>query len=121
MNKAKLKGKTLKEQIYLLCGKMGEYSETEKDKKELYEFFHKEGNQKLHDQLFLKVGQKLVPIITKVLIDAKERGEINIYDPEAMAYFFIFGQVGILIGKDILEEDKAKRIQECLIEALNIK
>lgn len=120
INKINLKGKTLKEQIYLMSGRLGEYSEAEKGKKELYELFHKEGNQKLHDELFLKVGQKLVPFITNVLKEAKKRGEIKVNDPEAMAYFFIFGQIGILINKDIPEEEKTKRIQECLIEALNI-
>lgn len=120
MKKTHLQGKTLKEQIYLMSGKIGDYASTEKDKQELYELFHKAGNHKLHNQLFLAVGNNLVPFIAKILTEAKERGELQIQDPDATAYFFIYGQIGILMNNTIPEEDKTKRIQNCLIELLGL-
>lgn len=115
-----LEDKTLKEQILLMSGRMGEYSFTERGQSDLYEFFHKEGNHKLHDQLFLKVGEKMVPYIAGVLKAAEKRGEIEISDPDTTAYFFVFGQIGILMDKRIPKEEKTDRIQKCLIEMLGL-
>ena len=72
--RTQLAGKTLKEQILLMSGKTQEYSTTERDLKPLYDLFHKEGNRKLHDQLSLRVSEKLVPLIAQVLRTAAERG-----------------------------------------------
>ncbi|MDD3369087.1 MAG: TetR/AcrR family transcriptional regulator [Lachnospiraceae bacterium] len=120
IQRTKLEGKTLKEQILLMSGKMGEYASAEKGQQELYELFHKEGNHKLHDQLYLRVGEKLIPFITEVLEQAKRRGETNISDPVATAYFFVYGQIGVLMSYEIPEAEKAKRIQDCLIELLGV-
>lgn len=120
IQRTKLEGRSLKEQILLMSGRLGEYSAAEKGKSELYELFHKAENRKLHDQLFLKVSQKLVPYITTVLEKAKERGETTVKDPETTAYFFVFGQMGILMSHEFSEEEKQKRIQDCLIELLGL-
>jgi DNA-binding transcriptional regulator YbjK len=120
IHKTPLAGKTLKEQIILMSGKVEDYAATEHGQSDLYKLFHKEGNQKLHDQLFLKVGEKMVPYIEKVLQEAKKRGEINCKDTQSMAYFFVFGQMGILMSKEISEEEKTERIQECLIKMLGL-
>ena len=118
--RTQLAGKTLKEQILLMSGKTQEYSTTERDLKPLYDLFHKEGNRKLHDQLSLRVSEKLVPLIAQVLRTAAERGEVRLSDPDAAAYFFVFGQMGILLDRTLPEETKAARIQSCLLELLGL-
>lgn len=121
MKKYGLPGNSLKEHIRMMTGKVSDLSAVEKNQADLYEFFHKQGNQKLHDQLFFKVAEKLVPHVTRAIKEGKERGETKISDPETAAYFFIYGQLGILISKDIKEEDKIEKIQAGLIDLLGLE
>jgi hypothetical protein len=105
----------------MMSGNVNDLTAAEKDQTDLYELFHKEGNQKLHDQLFLRVAEKTIITVSKAIKEAKERGETNVSDPEAAAYFFVFGQMGILMSNDIPEKEKTKRIQACLIDLLGLE
>lgn len=118
--KSRFSGKSLKEQICLMSGNMSDYTSTEKSQQELYRLFHQPGSKKLHDQLFLKVAEKLVPFIANVLRGAKARGELTISDPDTTAYFFVYGQLGILMDRTIPEAEQAQRIQNCLMELLGL-
>ena len=97
------KGKTLKEKIRSFSGSLKEYREPEKDNELLYSLFHSEGSQKMHDQL-----EK-----------ARDDGEIKISDIDALAYFFVYGQLGMLLEHGS-EKDCGKRIKDTLIEILNL-
>lgn len=114
-------GKPLLEQIRMMSGSMGGYAEAEKERPELYELFHQSGHHELHDQLFLRISQMLVPVMIPPLLAAKNKGEIAITDVETAAYFFVYGQIGVLRRTDISEEEKAARIQNLLIELLGLK
>ena len=46
-------------------------------------------------------------------------GEINISDIDALSYFFVYGQLGMLLEHGS-EKDCSKRIQDTLIEILNL-
>lgn len=118
--RAHLEELNLREQILQMSGKMQEYAGTESGQENLYELFHREGNHRLHNELFLKVAQKLIPYITNTLEAAKERGETDIADPHATAYFFVYGQVGILMSEDFSEEEKTNKIQQCIFELLRL-
>ena len=113
------KGKTLKEKIRSFSGNLKEYREPEKDNEFLYSLFHSEGSQKMHDQLMIKTAAKLVPHIKKELEKARDAGEINISDIDALSYFFVYGQLGMLLEHGS-EKDCSKRIQDTLIEILNL-
>ncbi|MDD4370482.1 MAG: TetR/AcrR family transcriptional regulator [Anaerostipes sp.] len=114
-------GLTLKEQIVQLSGRMEEYTSAEHGENNLYELFHKKENHKMHDALFLRTCEKLIPYFTSKLEEAARRGEITVADPKASAYFMIFGQMGVLMSKDYSEEEKAMKIQKCLFEMFGIK
>lgn len=118
--RAHLEELNLREQIQQMSGKMQEYAGTESGQENLYELFHREGNHRLHNELFLKVAQKLIPYITNTLEAAKERGETDIADSHATAYFFVYGQVGILMSEDFSEEEKTNKIQQCIFELLRL-
>lgn len=113
-------GLSLKEQIVQMSGKMDEYVTTEHGKSDLYELFHKKENHRMHNELFLRTCEKLIPYFTKMLETAKQKGEINISNPTASAYFFVYGQMGILMSKDYSEEEKRQKIQNCLFEMLGL-
>ena len=92
----------------------------ETDDDDYYQLFHGVENQKFHDQLSLKVCEKLVPIVTKLLEAAQANGEIHIDDIEAAAYFCVYGQLGILLSNGADMEERGKRIRAFLIYALRL-
>ena len=85
-----------------------------------YKTLHVVENKKFHDQLTLKVCEKLSKIVAKLLEYAKEKGEISIDDTRAAALFCVYGQIGILLNKDYTVEEKEKHIRDFLIYALRL-
>lgn len=110
----------LKQNIILLSGIFSNYLNIEKENEDLYTLFHSNGNEKMHDELILKIGQNLIPFITQVLKDADSEGEIIISNPEITAHFLVFGQIGILLNKELKEEEYSKQIQDCIIKLLGL-
>ncbi len=121
MKRTKVKDLTLKEQILQMSGRMEEYETAEQGESDLYALFHKKENKKMHDELFLRTCEKLVPYFANLLEGAVQRGEIAIADPKASAYFFVYGQLGVLMSREYSEEEKTKKIQQCLFEMLGIQ
>lgn len=93
------------------------FVEAEKDP--FYELFHKKANEKIHNQLSLKVCDKLFPVVKGLLERAAQSGEINMPDIETAASFCVFGQLGILLRQDLTETEKERRIREFLLFFLN--
>lgn len=120
MKKTQIKGLPLREQIACISRNMRDYAMTERGQAELYELFHRPESRKLHNELFLKVAQRLVPYVTGILTEAEMRGEIQLENPEAMAYFCVFGQVGILMSEQYSEQEKTEHIKHCLLEMLHL-
>ena len=85
-----------------------------------YSVFHGAENKKFHYQLSLKVCEKLTPLVEKLLLRARQKGEIQFDDIQAAAMFCVYGQLGILLADDLTQEDKSKRIREFLIFALHL-
>lgn len=91
----------------------------EQDEK-YYPAFHGADNKKFHDQLALKVCEKLVPLVEKLLQQARQRGEIQFDDLQTAAMFCVYGQFGILLANDLTQKEKSKKIREFLIFALRL-
>ncbi len=85
-----------------------------------YPVFHGAENRKFHDQLTLKVCEKIVPFVEKLLLTAKQNDEIQIDDLRTAANFCVYGQLGILLANDLTKEEKTKKIREFLIFALHL-
>lgn len=85
-----------------------------------YELFHGEGNEKFHNELSLKVCEKLVPIVKKLLDEANEIGEIVVEDTELYATFFVYGQLGILLNEKFSLEEKRYSIRKFFMEILEL-
>ncbi len=85
-----------------------------------YKTLHVVENKKFHDQLTLKVCEKLSRVVANVLEHAKKKGEISIDDTRSAALFCVYGQIGILLSKNYTAEEKEKHIREFLIYALRL-
>lgn len=85
-----------------------------------YAVFHGPQNKKFHNQLSLKTCEKLVPIVEKLLLKAKQKGEIQLEDLPTAAIFCVYGQLGILLEDGMDQKEKANRIRAFLIYALHL-
>lgn len=92
----------------------------EKDNSDYYKVLHKMENKKFHDQLSLKVCEMLLPQVTLMLKKAAADGELQLDDPETAASFCVYGQLGILLNRDLSPEERGRRIRAFLIHMLEI-
>lgn len=92
----------------------------ETDDTNYYKALHVVENKKFHDQLTLKVCEKLLKPVTSLLEHAQKNGEISVPDVQAAAMFCVYGQFGILLDKNFSEEENRKRIRDFLIFALRL-
>ena len=92
----------------------------EEEQDAYYAFFHQGGNQKIHDQLAMRVCAELLPAVTELLAHAQARGEIDLPDLEAAASFCIYGQLGILNRTDLTFDERRERIQRFLCYLLRL-
>lgn len=98
--------------------KMPSFMEVEKDGSYAQKICHEEGNAKFHDQLSLKICAKLQPVVTNLLIQAKEQGIIQVQDPETMASFCVYGQLGVLLDQKLPAGERVNRIRNFLLELM---
>lgn len=85
-----------------------------------YAVFHGPQNKKFHNQLSLKICEKLVPIVEKLLLKARQKGEIQLEDLPTTAMFCVYGQLGILLENGMDQKEKTNRIRAFLIYALHL-
>lgn len=79
-----------------------------------YKLAHGEGGARMHDQLSLRISAKLVPIVRAQIERARVRGEVSIDDTDTVATFVVYGQLGILMRRDLTHEEKNRRIKAFL-------
>ncbi len=65
-----------------------------------YALFHDPKNKKMHGELCLRVGEKLLPVVTAVLEQAQAAGELRLADCRATARFGVYGEIGLLMQAD---------------------
>lgn len=92
----------------------------ETENNDYYKTLHVVENKKFHDQLTLKVCEKLSKIVTTLLERANEKGEIKIEDVQTAAFFCVYGQIGILLDETYTAKEKERRIRDFLIYALRL-
>lgn len=85
-----------------------------------YGALHQAENKKFHDQLAMKVCEKLLPRVKVLLQQAEKRGEIALADVDAAASFLVYGQLGILLDREITRTVKAQRIRDFITYALRL-
>lgn len=89
------------------------FMDIEKNYGSYYRVFHGDNSRKIHNQLSLKIGEKVSPIVCRVIKEEAEKGNVKLDagDPETLASFLIYGQFGILFRSDITKEEKEERVR----------
>jgi len=82
-------------------------------------FYHKNENKMMHSQVLLKLCEKLSPIVFHELDKAKAKGEIDIDNSVSIAYFCMYGQLGILMCDELSYEEKIEQTQQLISSILN--
>lgn len=95
-------------------------ADVDKEDTDSYKLFHKSVNKKFHNQLLLKVCEKLAPRVLRLFEEAKKYGEIGVEDVETAAFFCVYGQLGILLNDEYEVEEKRQRIHSFLMYALRL-
>ena len=74
-------------------------------------FYHRPGNQQLHEKLSGNICTYLSPHITQELRDACNRGELHLEYPELTASYLLHAQIGLLGENDISLETRVNLIR----------
>ncbi|NRT80591.1 MULTISPECIES: TetR/AcrR family transcriptional regulator [Clostridium] len=69
------------------------------NKGEYREFYHKPGNEAMHEMLSFKMCKYMLPHIKEEIKYLQNTGVISIEDPELAAEFISYGQIGLLQNK----------------------
>ena len=84
------------------------------------EFYHKDGNQKFHKLLTIRICEKMMPITEKILSEGMAQKEIPEGDVHVLASYCLYGQLGIIFDKLRTHSEKKDAIKMFTKEILNI-
>lgn len=99
---------TIKDKIDALFTSIGD----EHSNMQYYDFFHRVENEKLHEQLSIKLCKYMYPHLLEAVKKAIAAKEIYIENPEALISFIIYGQVGLLSKSNIDHHEVAKLLNQ---------
>lgn len=98
---------------------MPTFMDVEADDSFYYKLCHEAGGLKTHQQLSMKICEKMMPIVEKLLGQAVERGEIELDDIRTASSFCVYGQLGILMDREVSPEERVRRIKAFLLRILD--
>ncbi|MGN1018812.1 MAG: TetR/AcrR family transcriptional regulator [Aristaeellaceae bacterium] len=101
----------IRELIDSITSRMQDLKAAEREDQGLYQLFHSENSQRMHDELFLRVAKKIIPCVQEHLRRAGEKGEITIEDTDSAAIIGIYGWVGMFLTKGLTDEERMERIR----------
>lgn len=85
-----------------------------------YKAFHVNEDRRFHNQLALKVCEKLWKPAVGLLKYAQGTEEIHLDDIETVARLYIYSQLGVPLDGNISKEEKGERVHAFLLRALRL-
>lgn len=76
------------------------------------QFFYKPENKQYQILLSHRICKKMCPILSDMLKEATEQGEYSFNQPDTIASFLLFGQLGILLDESRSESERVKELTE---------
>lgn len=110
----------VKEMIELVTGHMDQLRSAEREDEELFSLFHSEESRKMHEELFLEVAKKMLPLVQEHLRKYKEKGEISQEDTDGAAIIGVYGWIGLYLTQGLTEEERAEKARHFWYQLLGI-
>lgn len=66
-----------------------------KEKGRYHDFFHKPGNEAIHEQITMKMCKYMIPHVQEELEQLARVGKLSAEKPKILAQFLMYGQIGI--------------------------
>lgn len=111
---------SVRELIDSITSRMDNMKDAEKEDIGLYKLFHSESSRKMHDELFLRVAKKNIPITQAHLRKAKEKGELKIEDTDSAAIIGIYGWVGLYLSDGMTDEERSEKMRMAWYKLLEL-
>lgn len=85
----------------------------EDDDSYYYKMLNGPDSKGIYQQLSLKVAERLVPIVRDAIAGDLDKGRLTcVEDPETVAAFCVYGQLGVLFREDLSGNQKVDRIRK---------
>lgn len=73
-------------------------------------FFHKPGNESMHEQITMKMCKRIIPYLCEELRELRKKGEIKVDNVETLAQFIMYGQISLWECHDVEYEERVHYI-----------
>ena len=83
-------------------------------------FFHQAGNEDFHQQLSLRLCQRMAPLLREALAQEGQRTGRRFRDPETLIAFVTYGQIPLLSASETPRRETLDRVRhyiDLLLEA----
>jgi len=84
-----------------------------------HDFFHKTGNEAIHEQLAVRMCRYMTPFVAEELEYLTREGKLRLKYPRVAAHFLMYGQIGIWQEEDQPDRLKAQAFKEMAEALLN--
>ncbi|OPJ64152.1 TetR/AcrR family transcriptional regulator [Clostridium oryzae] len=108
------RSRTLDERMNLMC----KLTQNQDSISKYHDFYHKEGNEALHEQLTLNICKYLVPHIKEELQVLCDKGEIELENADITASFIMYGQIGIMQDNSMDIKDRVDYMRNIIRQIL---
>lgn len=90
-----------------------------KEKGRYHDFFHKPGNEVMHEQIAVKMCKYMIPHVEEELENLFHEGKLATENPKILAQFLMYGQIGIWQEYEEPIEIKVQQFGKIIKDLLN--
>lgn len=114
--------RTLGDETLSLSQKLDRLYETMRGESDFryHGFFHRAGNEDFHQQLSLRLCQRMAPLLREALAQEGQRTGRRFRDPETLIAFVTYGQIPLLSASETPRRETLDRVRhyiDLLLEA----
>lgn len=84
-------------------------------------FFHKPGNESLHDQLIMKICKRIIPYLYEELIELQRKDEIQVDNLDTLVEFIVYGQISLWECQTVPYEQRIYNIGQYIRILLKVR
>jgi AcrR family transcriptional regulator len=92
----------------------------EENNNRYHDFYHKSGNEAMHEQLTLAMCKYMIPHVCQEFTELCEKGEIAIENVEITTEFIMYGQISLWQSQDGLFEDRIRQVRKFISAILGL-